>query len=303
MKSIFRLLIFLLISFQLYKCTDYKEIDLKVDFESKKVNYFLIGSKKQPYFFSLNTVSSIDEFPTGFTYEDGYNLGINDSIFPFNIKQEDPFTRQYLTTKPVEIPSGQNILIYDHDNNIGSCMMPEKLEYNIKQYSIIDLTNKSELDAETFIEYEILNFSEIKHGVSVSVNTTAMWKKDIIGFSNGAYQGELRDSNYISSDLAYLPGTVVNTIIKPEKLKLMKGKFRIRVSTNFPEELIDKPILVTYVSNIDENIRNYAENSVKNGYSAQSSYIPFTFLTFNNLKDRYGFVGCYNVAIDTIEIK
>lgn len=299
MKSIFN---FFLISTLFYHCTDYREISLNIEPKEKSVNYFLIGSNNQPYFFYTTTGNSNSEFPPRFAYKNGYNLQINDSVFPFVLPMKDPFNRNYLSTEYREITFGQNVQILDQDEVIGKCNMPLKLNYKLSKNSIIE-SRQGAFVAQTFLEYEIINYDKIEYGVSISVNTIAMWKKDVVAISNGAFQGQISDSNYLNTDLCYLPGTVVNTILKPEKLKVMKGKFRIRVPINFPAEIIDKPIIIVYVSNIDENIRNYAENSVKNGYSAQSSYIPFTFLTFNNLKDRYGFVGCYNVGIDTIEIK
>jgi hypothetical protein len=303
MKNTFNFLFIFLFSMQFFGCTDYSEIELETILERKKVNYFLIGSKKQPYFFSLNSTNVNDELPKWFVGEDGYKLGVADSLYTFDILLKDPFGRNYLSTKHFVIQSNQEISIFDKSEKIGGCMMPFELKYGIKHNSVIDQTNFSALISETYIDYEVLNYDQIENGIAVAINTMAMIKKGVLVRSNAAYQAEIRDSNYLNSDLAYVAGTVVNTIIKPEKLKLMKGKFRVRVRTNFPKEFLNQPILVAYLSNIDENILNYAENSAKNGYSAQSSYIPFTFLSFNNLKDRYGFVGCYNVAIDTIEIK
>jgi hypothetical protein len=263
----------------------------------------LIGSKKQPYFFSLNTTKVNEEFPTRFVGEEGYKLGVGDSLYPFDITLKDPFNRNYQSTKQITIQSNQDISIFDKSEKIGGCKMPIEPKYSIKQNSVINKDNSSVLDATTFIDYEVFNYDQIENGIAIAINSLAMIKKGVRISSNAAYQGEVRDSNYRSGDLAYLAGTVVNTIIKPEKLKLMKGKFRVSVKTYLQKEFINQPILVAYLSNIDKNILNYAENSVKNGYSAQSSYIPFTFLTFNNLKDRYGFVGCYNVGIDTILIQ
>jgi hypothetical protein len=303
MKNIFSLIV---LSISCFACIEYSEIELNDIPASKQVSYFLIGSDTNPYFYHTKTYNITDSFPISFLTPSGYFLKLNSKVLPFNLEKKDPGFRLYQTTTAFSpIQANERVEVLAESKPIGNCQMPIKPSFSYtKNVKII----KGNLDVTIMVNFSlsVLNYQEINQGISIALDNKSIYLEPDRIFATETFSptnSNLDTSYSVNKDFESIVGTPLNMVLSAESLKRNKGIFSFKVEYRSLIKDLHNPIKIPmHISNVDENIVRYAKNSRLNGSSAQSSVIPFTFIDFNNLKDRYGFIGCYNVATDTIRI-